>query len=588
MSFDETIFGWAYKQIKDLHSDPDREGSLLWSVEMKRIQILANGLWPEPLKISDSPHEIQSFKDCLIVKAPERKFSAETAKIFALFKLYFHVACLQNPELLEQTNFLSPDSIPSARALWNEAVKLLSADLPTLPERILESEIRLGQISTEYSKLWNDWRAPSIKLTISGKSLQNLFPSFPVNKRNINKNTGSENCRTAPQPNQSISSPIELQGAPQVEMIQTDPESQNPLVHVFEKLLTADSYQGGSKPIDSSNELSQHSDALRELHIDKLIRVAGSSEGSISVDLEIENGSLGDRPETTSFEYDEWFSTESRYRRAWCQVKEFNYPVQEKSESSPWTKELVGLRRRLEAILHRRIWLNRQKRGTDLDIDQIIRDASEGSHRKQEERIFVNRLKREMDLGVLLLIDFSSSTDSYVLNKRIIDELKRSLQWLAFTLSNFPAGFSVAGFTSDSRLKCSFGWLKRFDEPWSLVQDRLALIEPRDYTRIGPALRHAHRVLHEQSFRNPSVLLLTDARPTDYDRYEGHHGRADVRKAVTEIFSSGIQFKALTFSKIIRREFHETFGERNYKVVRGAREIVVQVIEHLEIGTRHS
>ncbi len=98
MSLDETIFGWAYKQIKELHSNHDREKSILWSVELKRIQILANGLWPEPLKVSDSPHEAQSFKDCLFVKAPKEDFSTETAKIFALFKLYFHVACLQNPE----------------------------------------------------------------------------------------------------------------------------------------------------------------------------------------------------------------------------------------------------------------------------------------------------------------------------------------------------------------------------------------------------------------------------------------------------------------------------------------------------------
>ncbi len=572
MSLDETIFGWAYKQIKEARSDRERERSHLWSIELKRIQILANGLSPELLKVSDSPHEAQSFRDCLFVKAPEKNLSTESAKIFALFKLYFHVACLQNPKLVSQ----------SARGLWNEAISSLIADLPSLQERILENETRLSQISPQYSRLWNDWKSPSIKLTISKKSLHNLFPRVPVSKMALSKSSESENSRPTPQPNQSISAPIELQGAPQVEVIQPDPESQNPLVHVFEKLLTADSYQGGSKPIDSSNELSQHADALKELHIDKLIRVAGSSEGSISVDIELENGSPEANRENATFEYDEWFKSESRYRRAWCQVKEFSYPIHENEQCAPRTKELVGLRRRIEAILHRRIWLNRQKQGVDLDIDQIIRNASEDRHRKQEERIFIDRLKRQMDLGVLLLIDLSSSTDSYVLNRRIIDELKLSLQKLTFILSDFPSGFSVAGFTSDSRLKCSFGWIKQFEEPWALTRARLPLIEPKDYTRIGPALRHAHRVLQEKNFRNPSIVLVTDAKPTDYDRYEGHHGRADVKKAVTEILSSGIQFKALTFSKIIRREFRETFGEGKYQVVRGAREITIKVIEHLE------
>ena len=84
---------------------------------------------------------------------------------------------------------------------------------------------------------------------------------------------------------------------------------------------------------------------------------------------------------------------------------------------------------------------------------------------------------------------------------------------------------SVAAFSSQTRLDCRFELIKTFAEPWGSARHRLEAVTPRGYTRIGPALRHATELLRERAARRKLLLLLTDGKPNDYDRYEGRHGR---------------------------------------------------------------
>ncbi|MCP5025867.1 MAG: VWA domain-containing protein [Actinomycetia bacterium] len=85
------------------------------------------------------------------------------------------------------------------------------------------------------------------------------------------------------------------------------------------------------------------------------------------------------------------------------------------------------------------------------------------------------------------------------------------------------------------------GW----DEQWSSARARLGLLSPQGYTRIGPALRHATADLLEVDAQRKLLLLLTDGKPSDYDRYEGRYGVADVRQAVREAANSSIWLHGL-------------------------------------------
>jgi nitric oxide reductase NorD protein len=74
---------------------------------------------------------------------------------------------------------------------------------------------------------------------------------------------------------------------------------------------------------------------------------------------------------------------------------------------------------------------------------------------------------------------------------------------------------------------------------------RLHAVSPAGYTRIGPAVRHSLALMERSGARRRLILLLTDAKPTDYDHYEGRYGIEDVRQALREASEKGVHCLAL-------------------------------------------
>jgi len=68
--------------------------------------------------------------------------------------------------------------------------------------------------------------------------------------------------------------------------------------------------------------------------------------------------------------------------------------------------------------------------------------------------------------------------------------------------------YAIYGFSGMTRKRCELYRIKRFDEPYSeLVQQRIAGIQPKDYTRMGVTIRHLTKLLHEVEAR--TKLLIT-------------------------------------------------------------------------------
>ena len=107
------------------------------------------------------------------------------------------------------------------------------------------------------------------------------------------------------------------------------------------------------------------------------------------------------------------------------------------------------------------------------------------------------------------------------------------------------AKLSIGAFYSNTRRDCRFLVAKGFEDSSRLGLQRLHGIAPAGYTRIGPAVRHALEVLDRSGARRRLILLLTDAKPTDYDHYEGHYGVEDVRQALREAGEQGVHCLAL-------------------------------------------
>lgn len=108
------------------------------------------------------------------------------------------------------------------------------------------------------------------------------------------------------------------------------------------------------------------------------------------------------------------------------------------------------------------------------------------------------------------------------------------------------------------------------------------MIQPNGYTRIGGALRHASNLLSMRPARNKWLLLLSDGKPNDYDKYEGKYGLQDVQQALRESRERRINDYALTVEAQARYYLPQMFGQNHYQILHSTSDLVKAVIQLFE------
>lgn len=346
------------------------------------------------------------------------------------------------------------------------------------------------------------------------------------------------------------------------------------LGHNFEKIETAEEFCGQWREFDGSDELEEHADAVDELNFRYKIR---SDDPAHSV-LTSDSGG-GTAPESSAaeltgaaFRYDEWNYANRAYRREYCSVFE------ERAEPGPADyaeRALDAHRSALHATQRRILRLvdglqatPRSSAGEDPDLDAVIdRYADLCAGRTPGERIYISRRRRTLDMALLILLDLSLSTDSWVEGRRILDVEKEATLIFGEALAQCGVRFALAGFSSRTRNRCDYLRIKDFGEAWSRARHRIGGLAPRGYTRIGPALRHSMALLQRENARQRWALLLTDGRPNDYDRYEGRYGVEDVRQAIREGERHSIRVHALAVERRERPALPEMMQNASYRLL---------------------
>jgi nitric oxide reductase NorD protein len=325
--------------------------------------------------------------------------------------------------------------------------------------------------------------------------------------------------------------------------LESQKDRDNPLVHSFEKVHTATEYQSGRKQLDGSDQLAEQEEALDELELTKLTRTTETAHSIYRADLRtgLHTADLAEEPPSTrAHRYPEWNFKQRAYRADWCTVNEQLGPPRGPASSVTLaSRRLHGEVLRLQAELRRleleRRWRNRQLDGAEIDIDALVdRQATLMARRHPDPRIYVRKKVHDSELAMLILVDASLSSDSWVSDRRIFDVVRDSTQVLLESFETTSAKLSVGAFYSNTRRDCRFLLAKSFDDSTRVGLERLHAVAPSGYTRIGPAIRHALEVLDGSGARRRLILLLTDAKPTDYDHYEGRYGIEDVRQALRE------------------------------------------------------
>ncbi len=370
---------------------------------------------------------------------------------------------------------------------------------------------------------------------------------------------------------------IKSKAVEEVEIVSVDKKAQEDfmLTHNFEKVETAEEFSGLWRGFDGDDTLQEDQDALNEINLKHLVRTDEVAHSIYQADFRdlaniAESGETED--ENIYKTYPEWDYAKRRYKPDYCKVflkkikgGDLTYAQKCLSENS---KTLNALRRKFAQIHQKRVTVKKLQDGESIDIDSLVdwyTDLKSG--RTPSDNIYLSKRKKEPDLAILFLLDLSYSTDSYANGSRVLDVEKQAVILFGEVLSEYNVDFAVSGFYSKTRNNCVYHSLKDFGESWTKGKQAIGAVEPQGYTRIGPALRHSKFLIEKHSARQKWVILLSDGKPNDYDKYEGKYGVADVKQALREMHERHISTYAIAIESIARYYLPQMFGQNHYNIL---------------------
>lgn len=267
--------------------------------------------------------------------------------------------------------------------------------------------------------------------------------------------------------------------------------------------------------------------------------------------------------------YSEWDFRRQHFRKNWCVMREMDVAPVHDDFRAQVLRRYPGLARQLrstfEALRDQHRPERRQVDGDELDLDALV-EAHGDAHAGHDmsERLFTRRHRAERDIAVLFLVDMSGSTMGW------INEVQReTLLLLSEALETLGDRYAIYGFSGMTRKKCELYRIKRFDETYGAdVQGRISGIRPRDYTRMGFALRHATHLLGQVHARRRLLIVISDGKPDDYsDEYRGPYGIEDTRRALLQAMHAGVRPFCITVDRQARDYLPRLYGAARYTVV---------------------
>jgi nitric oxide reductase NorD protein len=311
------------------------------------------------------------------------------------------------------------------------------------------------------------------------------------------------------------------------------------------------------------------------------ITLAQDSEtiaGKIKLDLDLPATEYDDIVLEEGIEIDEWDFKQQRLQKGYCRLQEMT------SRHAPamgipqrLKPQAHKVRRQFEALRPERHWLSRQNEGSELDLENYINFLTDRKHGQVNSDTPVYRDVRNLnrDLSCLLLADLSLSTDAHINdNARVIDVIRDALYLFSEALNATGDRFALHGFSSRNRNHIRFHNIKGFNDKYNDdIRGHIDAIRPGYYTRMGAAIRHATQLLSKEASTQKLLLILTDGKPNDLDKYEGRYGIEDTRMAVLEAEKLGLRPFCVTIDEKAEDYLPYLFGSRAYALIHNAEEL---------------
>lgn len=581
MALDEFLFGKAVRYFRDKKRAAleNRERTVSLEELSQRLTILARALTGAPVEIFPAEREGGYKNNSFFLPASFALFPHREQNVsFYLFRVvYLSVQKKLNLNWTSRKE-LSPAEATSA-SLESAPIVLetLSAEFPSAAQLHVQMAEALKARTppdekTDYSWLYGKWMQNSASAP----------PGKPL--KNFNDKTKAA-LDVVPQ------TVIKAKAVEEVISVEVDKKQQEDyvLTHNFEKVETADEFNGVWRDFDGDDELEKHQDALEELSMKYTVRVDDAVHSVYQSDF-LENMTASESEEKIKEQvcipYDEWDFSRRAYKKDFCKL----YPkVMDGSDAAYYQNALrthasvlTGLRKLLGNVNNKLQQQRKQPQGSEFDIDAVtdlFADVHAG--RTPSDKIYLSSRKKEKDISILLLLDGSLSGDSYAAGYRVVDVEKQSAILFGEILNEFNIDFSVTYFFSKTRNYSTYTTLKDFDENWQQAKYRIGAMSPSGYTRIGPALRHSGELLNKRNTRNKWLILLSDGKPNDFDTYEGRYGIRDVKQALRELDAKQIHSYALAIEATAKYYLPQMFGT-NHQVLSSPAQLLTSLVKLYE------
>ena len=288
------------------------------------------------------------------------------------------------------------------------------------------------------------------------------------------------------------------------------------------------------------------------------------------------NDMWGKEPVSDPFHYQEWDYQIQLHRPDWATVYERRQPKGDPDDINEILQEYKPIAHRIKQIIDlltpegvQRV--RNMEDGDEIDINAAV-DAmiSIRMGEQPNTRITMRNVLKSRDLAVVVLMDLSESTNESMMgsDKTVLQLTREAATLVATAINGIGDPFALHGFASDGRHDVQYYRFKDFAQHYDdEAKSRLAGMKGGLSTRMGAALRHAGYHLHKQPERRKLILLVTDGEPADIDERDPQHLRHDTKKAVEELYSTGVLTYCLTLDPNADAYVKRIFGENNYTIV---------------------
>lgn len=383
---------------------------------------------------------------------------------------------------------------------------------------------------------------------------------------------------TAAENRASASSALEDQRRRTAERVAL-PDTDRGLVTVrMENIFTWGEFARVDRAGEENEDLDQAADAAESIDTFSVTREGSPVSARLRFDLDLPSAACDDQPLGAGILLPEWNYRSQRLQPDYCRIQPLLASDAEPCDlPARLRRTATRLRAQFCQLAPARTWHERQADGAEPDLDAWLQFCAE---RSSGQGVAADRMYRDLrssgrDLACLLLADLSLSTDAWVNDSaRVIDVVRDSLWLFAECLAATGDRFAMYGFSSRRRDPVRVHQLKTFAEPYNdRVRGRIGAIKPGYYTRMGAAIRYASSLLAQQPEERRLLLLLTDGKPNDLDRYEGRYGIEDTRHALEQARELGLQPFCVTIDRQAGDYLPHLFGSGGYVVIGQPRQL---------------